>query len=89
MVLKVFDRIHYPGDFYTFDVWSPLRVFKRGSPRLYIDITKTFEKKIKALELYDSQKVSVYTLLPGLHLKARVYGDEIQCKYAEMFYKLR
>ena len=89
IVMKVIKRIKYKDYVYTFDVWSPLEILQRGNSKLYVDISNTFKRKIKLLGFFESQKASIYSLLPSLHVKARVYGNDIQCKYAEMFYKIR
>jgi len=89
IVVKVLKRMNYHNELYTFDVWSPLSILQRGYPKLYVDISDFFKRKIKAMDIFESQKASVYSLLPSVHVKARLYGNDIQCKYAEMFYKIR
>ena len=61
----------------------------KNLPRLYIDITKTFDKKIKAIKKFKSQWYSIYLLLPFVHLKARLNGLKNNCKYSELFHKIR
>jgi len=56
---------------YLFDVWSILSIFRRNKPRLYVDITNTFKKKIELLKGFKSQHLSIYLLLPLIYIKAR------------------
>ncbi len=76
-------------DVYTFSVWNPLRIIQTRIPKLYVDVSSTFNKKTEALRLFESQKLYVYLLLPNIYVKARIAGVENGCKYAEVFYKER
>lgn len=80
-------------DIYTFDVWNPiqiLNIFKiEETLKLYIDITSTHDLKIKALNVFESQKPYITTLLPFLHIQERINGMKNNCKYAEVFEKVR
>tara|TARA_Y100000310_G_scaffold169709_1_gene169926 strand:+ start:1740 stop:2201 length:462 start_codon:yes stop_codon:yes gene_type:complete len=87
IVLGVLKNKEYP--MYTFGVWNPIQVRDTNKPRLIVDVSKTFEKKLKALRLFESQKLSVYQLLPNVFLKAKISGWANKCKYAEVFYKVK
>ncbi|MAG50393.1 hypothetical protein CL621_01990 [archaeon] len=89
VITKVIDNLDKKYSLYTFPIWNPLRFLKRENPRLFVDVTKTFQKKIKAMKLFESQKIFTYPLLPAVYLRAKVYGMESNCKYAEKFYKIR
>ena len=88
IVLEIFDSLKLKSSLYVFSVWSLVDVNK-NLPRLYVDITKTFDKKIKAIKKFKSQLYSVILLLPTVHLKARLNGIKNNCKYAELFHKIR
>ncbi len=74
---------------YTFGVWNPIYIRDTNVPRLYVDVSETFEKKLKALKIFESQKLSIYQLLPSIFLKAKLAGWTNHCRYAEVFYKVR
>jgi len=76
-------------DVYTFDIWNPVSIRKIGSPKLYIDISDTFGKKIEALKCFKSQKISMISLLWSIYLKAIVHGAENGTRFAEVFYKVK
>ncbi|MAG20444.1 hypothetical protein CL618_03355 [archaeon] len=87
--LKIKEKTHL----YTFDVWNPMKVlniFKiEDLPKLYVDTTKTHSLKIKALNLFESQKPYITSLLPFLHIQERLNGMKNDCKYAEVFDKIK
>ncbi|MEK6973772.1 MAG: PIG-L deacetylase family protein [Nanoarchaeota archaeon] len=76
---------------YTFDVWNPINIFnKRNVPKLIVDISETFDTKLKAITSFKSQKIQgAYSLLPTVIFKAKAEGIHNECKYAEKFFKVR
>jgi LmbE family N-acetylglucosaminyl deacetylase len=73
---------------YSFDVWSIMKIRKRGLPRLVVDITDTFDTKIEALRTHKSQINTIMSLGWLIHFKARMNGWNNNCKYAEVFDKI-
>lgn len=78
-------------DIFTFDVWNPINIFnKRNVAKLVVDISDTFETKLKAITVFKSQKIQgAYSLLPTVIFKAKAEGIHNECKYAEKFFKVR
>ncbi len=89
LVLKAFDSMRFHCDVYTFDVWNPLNIKRTSAPKLIVDISDTFKTKIKALKCFKSQKMSMLSLMWGVYFKAMNFGLKHNCKYAEVFYKIR
>jgi len=102
-VLKTAREIKYKGDIYSFEIKLPiifspnfpflhfelpLRLKNRYLPRLYIDITETFKKKMSALSCFASQKIPIMQLIPIIYVRAILSGLKIRKKYAEKFYKI-
>ena len=87
--MKVIDSIDRKYDIFTFDVWNVINVFRKTKPELYVDVSKTFDKKLEALKLFESQKVYINTLYPSVLFNARLNGERNNCKYAEKFLKVR
>ena len=56
---------------------------------LYVDVSNTFEKKLNALKMFNSQKLYVNTLYPSILINGKLNGSRINCKYAEKFLKVR
>lgn len=75
-------------DIYSFDVWNPFNVRHRDKPKLVVDITDTFELKLKAFETHKSQKLARFSLLWNVYFKAILNGWTNNCRYAEVFIKL-
>lgn len=76
-------------DLYGFDIWNISNHKEKNEPKLYVDISKTFWDKIKALKEFKSQPHVMINLIPAIFLRAKWYGLKAKCKYAERFYKLR
>lgn len=88
-VLKVVDSIKGKHEVYTFDIWNPMSVRRRYLPRLYVDVSRTFGKKIAALRCYKSQIKYIFHLIISVYVKAIKAGIENNCRFAESFYKER
>ncbi|MBI2545709.1 PIG-L family deacetylase [Candidatus Woesearchaeota archaeon] len=82
-------QLDYAPEVYTFSVWNPITIRKRNYPKLFVDISKTFPIKIKALMAHESQKIAVFTLLWNIYRTAILNGLKHGCKYAEMFIRIK
>ena len=91
VVTEVLDEMKYEGNVYSFDVWNilNLRFRRRNLPELVVDITNTFKKKIDACKCHKSQKLTMISLLWNIYVKALLNGLNNDCKYAEVFLKIR
>ncbi len=93
LLLKTYDELHEKKNFttaiYTFGVWRFLKLKKRNYPLLVVDISSTFKDKIKALNLYKSQKVALAFLKWSVYLKAFFGGLAHHVSFAEEFEKIR
>jgi len=88
-VIDAYDESKHDCDVYAFDVWNPFTIRDSHAPRLYEDVTNTFNKKIKALKVFKSQKISLIALLWSVYTKAIVHGFHIHKRFSERFIKLR
>ncbi|MBW3017483.1 PIG-L family deacetylase [Candidatus Woesearchaeota archaeon] len=89
VIKKIIDSINYKGDVYSFEVWNPLNLMKRNLPKMYVDISRTFPLKVKALKCFESQKMSILPLLPAVYTRAITAGFGAKCRFAEVFYKIK
>jgi LmbE family N-acetylglucosaminyl deacetylase len=87
IVLEVVKNLKCKCDVFVFDVWTPLKLRKRSAPRLYVDITDTFQAKLEALEQFRSQWVAITLLKWSVYTKAFMDGIHNDSKYAESFVK--
>ena len=87
-VINAITDIKYKGDVFAFDVWNVMIFRKNILPRLYVDATDTFNKKLKALKIFKSQKIPLMTLAWSVWFKALVHGFHIHKRYAERFFKV-
>ena len=78
---------------YSFEVWSLLKLRNKNLPRLVVDISDTFNTKVKAFLVHESQfqvwEVGNWGLLWKLVLKDWLSGFIHGYKYAEVFYRLK
>ncbi|OYT31724.1 hypothetical protein B6U93_03120 [Candidatus Woesearchaeota archaeon ex4484_78] len=73
---------------YTFNVWSLVRLKKRNLPKMTVDISSTFNTKIKAALAHKSQKMSLGMLLWKIILNNWLNGILHGYKFGEVFYKI-
>lgn len=89
LLIGTLDRMKYKCDVYVFDIWTLFNTKKQHHPKIVIDISSTFKTKIKALKMFESQKLSLFSLMWSVYLKAWLLGKQNGMKYAEAFYKIR
>ncbi|MFH1510368.1 MAG: hypothetical protein ABIF10_01650, partial [Candidatus Woesearchaeota archaeon] len=89
IVLRLLDEAKFKGHVYSFDVWNPVNIRKRNVPKLVVDISATFAKKMLAMRQHESQKFARFSLWWNLYLKAYLNGLNYGFRYAEVFCKLR
>jgi LmbE family N-acetylglucosaminyl deacetylase len=88
LILEVVEEMRSSIEVYSFDVWNVVKT-KRGFPKLVVDVSNTFDLKIKALKVHESQKMTILSLLWRIYLKDRLNGWKNKCRYAEVFYKIK
>ncbi|MFW6383067.1 MAG: PIG-L deacetylase family protein [Nanoarchaeota archaeon] len=76
-------------DMYSFDIWNPFNIRKRHSPKLVVDVTKTFKNKIKAFSLHESQWHAKLIMMPAAYARGMLNGLNYGIRFAEVFYKLK
>jgi len=89
ILMSILDKIKYKGGVYLFDVWNPLTIRKSKLAKMYVDITETFNIKIKALKCFPSQWTSLAALLWSVYLRAFIHGFHIHKLFGERFFKIR
>jgi len=72
---------------WMYTVWNPLHITHREQPRLVVDITRTFPKKWRAIQAYQSQKLSTFQLIPTVILRGFIHGLRHRVSMAEVFVK--
>jgi len=89
LILETVDRMRYKCDVYMFDVWNLFNFKKRHYVKIVVDISDTFNMKIKALRMFTSQRNSLILLMWSVYLRAWHSGRDIKVRRAETFYKIR
>ncbi len=75
-------------ELYVYSVWNPVS-FKTSWPAFYVNITKTFGLKLKALKVFRSQRVHVAYPVFLLLFRAIKDGFKIRTLFAEKFYRIK
>ena len=88
-VIETLDRMKYSCDVYMFDIWNLFNFKKINYVSIVVDITSTFKTKVKALRMFKSQSLSLFSLMWTVYWKAWVNGIKNNVRYAEVFYKIR
>jgi N-acetylglucosamine malate deacetylase 1 len=88
-ITAIMDESRYQCDVYSFDIWNPFNIRMRDKPKLVVDITPTFQVKIRAFRVHKSQWLARATMMPAVYIRALWNGLENGVRYAEVFVKLR
>ncbi len=74
-------------DVYSFNVWGFINIRKRNTPKLIVDTTDTFSKKIEAFKAHKSQKITLSHMIIKIYVKDLINGWNNDSKYAEVFHR--
>lgn len=91
ITLELYNNIAFKPkpELYIYSIWNPVS-FKTRYPAMYVDISKTFSKKMEAIREYPSQKVHIalltYFLIPYRAVKD---GLHIRKPFGEHFFRIR
>jgi len=89
ITLNVVNRLkESKPEIYTYSVWNPVS-FKTTYPALYVDISKTFGRKLKSLKTFRSQKIHIIYPFLLLLLRAIKEGFRIRKKFGEKFFRIQ
>lgn len=88
ITLEIYNKLSEKPELYIYSIWNPIS-FKTAYPSLYVDITKTFSKKLKALKTFHSQKVHV--IYPFILVIWRTIKDglKIRKRFGEHFFRIK
>lgn len=89
VVMSAVGCLTFKTDVYVFEVWNPVNLMKRHAPKMYVDVSSTFGRKIEALRCFRSQVVSIMQLIFGVYAGAFLNGLHSGSKLAEVFYKVK
>ena len=89
IMYSILKDIKFKGDVYMYEVWTPISLKRRNDPKMVVDITSTFRKKVNAFKVHKSQKAAIFSLLWSIYVKAILFGFNNGCRYAEVFQKMK
>ncbi len=89
ITLELVEQLPFTPEIYLYSVWNPVS-FETDFPALFVDITKTFSRKMKALMTFRSQMLNaIYPLLFLIIYRAIMSGLKMRKRFAESFYRIR
>ncbi|MFC1647948.1 PIG-L deacetylase family protein [Nanoarchaeota archaeon] len=88
-VIEALDRLKLKTPVFTFEVWTFFRIRSRDHPKLVVDVSDSFSKKIDALECFKSQWHAILLLKWSVYVKAILNGLRRNVKFAEVFDRIR
>ncbi|MFH1589558.1 MAG: PIG-L deacetylase family protein [archaeon] len=92
MTLDILNELNWNKEVYSFDIWNTFK-WNKKHPRLIVDISSTFDKKMRALRAFKSQFTIQgflnYLPLIAMYIKNVKNGRTHGSKYAEVFYRIR
>lgn len=88
MTLEVYRELKEKPEVYIYSIWNPVS-FKTHYPSLYVDVSKTFSTKLKALWKFKSQKIHILYPLVILMYKAVKDGFKMRKKFGEHFFRIK
>jgi N-acetylglucosamine malate deacetylase 1 len=89
ITLQLYEKLNEKPELYIYSIWNPVS-FKTNFPALYVNVSKTFSKKLEALKCFPSQKFqAVYPLITLIFYRAIKSGIKIRKKFAEKFYRIK
>jgi N-acetylglucosamine malate deacetylase 1 len=88
IMTKLLNNIKYKGNLYCFDVWNIFSFRTRSYPKLFIDISETFNDKVNSFNMHKSQFMAKILIGWSIYTKAIIHGWNNHCKYAELFHRI-
>lgn len=88
ITIDLLGKLKKKPEVYIYSIWNPVSLQTRY-PTLYIDITKTFSLKMKALKLYKSQKIIISYPVFILVFHNFRDGFKIRKWFAEKFFRIQ
>ncbi len=88
VTLDVYEKLKVKPEIYIYSVWNPVS-FKTKYPSFYVDVTKTFFLKLKALKKFQSQIIHVAYPFLLLLYRGIKDGFKIGKRFGEHFFRIK
>jgi len=93
VIKEVYDASKLDCPVYTFDVWTPFSGKKRDAPRMIVNVSGTYKKKLKAIRCFKSQlgilQMLNWYVFSRMLIRNFITGIKNKHSFAEIFYRLR
>ena len=89
LTLDVFETLKKKPEVYIYSIWNPVSMKTQDVPKMYVDISSTFKKKLQALKLFRSQYQAILPLSLQTLFSNLKAGLKIKKRLGEEFYKIK
>ena len=86
--LELYEKAKIKPELYIYSVWNPVS-FRTKYPSFYVDVTKTFFIKLRALKKFKSQRIHVAYPFLLLLYRAIKDGFKIRKRFGEHFFRVK
>lgn len=87
-VMAAVSELDEKPEVYSFEVWNFIAMKNRNKPKLVVDVSDTYKKKIDAFKAHESQQATIRFLLWKVYLRDYLNGLNNKCRFAEVFIRL-
>lgn len=84
----LYEQMHPKPEVYIYSVWNPVS-FRTDLPAFYVNISKTFSTKLKALWKFPSQRLHIIYPVFLLFYRAVKDGIKIKARFGEHFFRIQ
>ncbi|MBI2146806.1 PIG-L family deacetylase [Candidatus Woesearchaeota archaeon] len=83
----LYEQLPRKPEVYIYSVWNPVS-FRTTLPAFYVNISKTFSTKLKALKMFPSQRIHIIYPVFLLFYRAIKDGIKIKARFGEHFFRI-
>ena len=88
ITVELWEKSAYKPELYIYSIWNPVSL-KTNYPTFYVNISKYFFLKLKALRTYKSQQIHISYPFFVLLFHNIIDGLKMRTKFAEKFYRIK
>ena len=87
ITMDIIKEARLKPEIYLFSIWNPFSLRKSHFPKMYVDTSKTYAKKLQAIKHFRSQWAAIALLVGGIFSRDFKNGLHIGARFAESFYR--
>jgi len=88
VVMEAVAELDFKPEVYSYEVWNFMAFKNRNKPKLVVDVSDTYKKKLEAFKAHESQQATIRFLLWKVYVRDYLNGFNNKCRFAEVFIRL-